>query len=419
MSEQGKSTATLPRLLAPLVVLALAFAGFAALKATRPDIEPTQPLERSWPVAAVPAEPAAIRAELPAFGQIIAGRQVELRPLVEGVVSETAPHFVEGGLVEAGDWLVALDPFEYRIRVTEHEARRDEAEARLEEIRTDLAHLGRLLPQDRQQVEILVRDLARREDLAQRGATSEKALDDARFALSQARQRLVLRQREIAQAESRVRQLEAGLEREKALLEQARRDLEQTRLLSPFAGFLTDVSIELGKRISRADRVARVIDANRLEVRFHLSDSQFGRLLSTGGWQDRPVRILWRAGDSTLTFEARIERLQGEVVAARGGVILFARLQSPGLETPLRPGAFVEVAVDEGLHENVVRIPESALHGGREVFVVREDRLVALRVTVAGRVGADTLVRGPFVPGEPIVVTRFPEIAGGLKVDLR
>ena len=404
---------------APVVVLAVAVAGFFYLRATKPETAPKPAQERIWPVATVVATPQDVEPEIKVFGQIFAGRQVELRPLVEGRVIETGPAFVEGGIVGTGELLIAIDPFDYENASQEHRAQVGEARARLGEIEAERKGALKLRVRDKEQVVLRQRDVARRERLAARGAGSEKALDDARLALSEARQRLIERERNIAKYGSRISQQKAVIDRLEVQLRQANRDLEQTRLVAPFEGFLVDVSTELGKRVSRSDRVARLIDARRLEVRFSLSNENFGRLLSVGDWRGRKLRAVWTAGDTVRTFMATIDRIQGEVDAAKGGADLFARIIGAGPATPLRPGAFVEVWFRGKRYEKVVRIPEAALHPGSRVFIVGDGRLVERNVEVMARSGNDIYIRGAFTPGAEIVVTRFPEMTPGLKVLVR
>lgn len=407
------------RIAIPVVVLAAAAVGFLYLRATKPETAPKPVQERVWPVAAITATPKGVEPEIKVFGQIFAGRQVELRPLVEGRVVETGPAFVEGGVVGTGDLLIAIDPFDYKNAVEERQAQLGEARAKRGEIQAERAGALKLRARDKEQVALRDRDVKRRKRLVTRGASSEKALDDARLALSEARQRLIERERNIAQYGSRISQQKAVIDRLEVQLRQAQRDLEQTRLVAPFEGFLVDASIELGKRVSRSDRVARLIDARRLEVRFFLSDENFGRLLSVGHWRGREVRAVWTAGDTVREFTATIDRIQGEVDAAKGGVELFARIKGAALGTPLRPGAFVEVWFKEKRYENAVKIPESALHRGSRIFVVREGRLDERKVKLLARSGNDIYIRSALAPGAKIVTTRFPEMAPGLKVQVR
>ncbi|MDX1483089.1 MAG: efflux RND transporter periplasmic adaptor subunit [Alphaproteobacteria bacterium] len=403
----------------PVLVLAVAVAAFFYLRATKPETTPQPAEERIWTVATVPAVPEDVEPEIKAFGQIFAGRQVELRPLVEGRVVDTGPAFVEGGVVKTGELLIAIDRFDFENALNERKAQLDEARAKLREIEAERTGAIKLRVRDKEQVALRKRDVARRERLVARGASSEKALDDARLALSEARLRLIERERNIRQYASRLEQQKAVIERLSVQLRQAERDLEQTRLLAPFEGFLVDVSTEVGKRVSRSDRVARLIDARRLEVRFTLSNENFGRLLSVGDWRGRAIRAVWTAGDRVQTFTATIDRIQGEVDAAKGGVDLFARIDGAGSDTPLRPGAFVEVWFKERRYEDLVRIPATALRAGGRIFVALDGRLQERKVELVTRSGNDVFVRGKFEPSAEVVITRFPEMAPGLKVRTR
>ena len=181
------------RIGAPVVVLAVAVAGFFYLRATKPETAPKPAQERIWPVATVVAAPQDFEPEIKAFGQIFAGRQVELRPLVEGRVVETGLSFVEGGIVATGELLIAIDPFDYENASQERRAQVDEARARLGEIQAARKGALKLRVRDKEQVVLRQRDVARRRRRAARGAGSEKALDDVRLALSEARQRLIER----------------------------------------------------------------------------------------------------------------------------------------------------------------------------------------------------------------------------------
>ena len=321
--------------------------------------------------------------------------------------------------MKRGGLLIAIDPFDFRAEVAEREAELTQARARLAEIKAELKAARALLVRDREQVELRKRDVARRERLYREKFTSEKALDDARVELSQQQQKVIERRMGIEQHTARLDQQGAVIKRLEVEVQQARRDLEETRLTAPFDGFLVDVGIEIGKRVSEGDRVARLIDANRLEARFHLSNAQFGRLREAGGYLDRPVRVVWRVGRAPLSFDAVIERISGEIDATSGGMDLFARIRDIAPETSLRPGAFVEVYLTDRLYRNVVRLPESALYDEDTVYVAEGGRLKARRIEVLVRLGEDVLVRGAFEDGERVVTTRIPEIGPGLRVKVQ
>ena len=257
----------------PLVVLFLAAAGAYALVKTKPEPERRVAEEKSWVVQTETVRLADERPDLTLFGEIVAGRKVDMRPLVAGRIVDVGPNFVEGGIVRKGALLVAIDPFDYEADVAEREAERDEALARLREIRAEYNGVKALLTHDKAQIDIRRRDVARREKLRGSGASSVKALDDSRLALIDNEQRLVDRERAVESWRAKISQQQAIIARLDVALKRARRDLEETRLVAPFDGFLLDVEAEIGKRIGTGDRVGNLIDAGRLEVRFHVSNA--------------------------------------------------------------------------------------------------------------------------------------------------
>ncbi|MDA0663366.1 MAG: efflux RND transporter periplasmic adaptor subunit, partial [Proteobacteria bacterium] len=375
--------------------------------------------EKSWIVETVPARVTDFQPDLTLFGEVVAGRQVELRPLVAGQIVAVGDNFRDGGIVRREDLLVEIDPFEYQAAVAETSAQLDEARARLREIRAEYEGVKAQLPHDRTQRDIRRRDVTRREKLRGSGASSDKSLDDARLALSQAEQAVADRERAIATWQAKVAQQEATVARMAVALQRAKRDLEETHLLAPFDGFVLDVEAEIGKRLGTGDRVATVIDSARLEVLFHIGNAQFAALNADGGYRGRKAKIYWRGGDPDNPLAARLEREGSQIQAVSGGISLYASLQDVGPDSTLRPGAFVRVEMPGPEYKDVMRLPESALYGGDTVYVVVDDRLVARKTEVVARLGSDVVLRGGLADGEAVLVTRFPEVGAGVLVSQR
>ncbi|MCH7929545.1 MAG: efflux RND transporter periplasmic adaptor subunit [Proteobacteria bacterium] len=403
----------------PVAVLAAAVLGAGYLQATKEPIEPKPVAEKVWTVAAAPVVRADVQPVMRLYGEIIAGREVELRPLVEGRVVEVGADFVDGGVVHAGDLLVAIDPFAYRADMSEYEARIAEARARRDEIYAELGAATDMIAHDRRQLELARREVARRERLRQSQAGSEKALDDAYLALSQREQQLIERQQTIDRLAAQAAQQKAVIERWQVALRRARRDLADTRLTAPFDGYLVDTDAAVGKRVGTGDRIARLIDADRLEARFHVSGGEFARVLAAGGYRGRAVEVSWRVGGQAFTFAATLDRIRSEIDAESGGVDLYARIEGQGADGVLRPGAFVEVRLADRTYEDVVRLPQSALHDGDTVYAVVDERLEPRQVEVVVRSGNDILVRGDLAPGDMVVTSRLPEIGPGIRVAVR
>lgn len=406
------------KVLVPVLLIAGSLAGAGYLRATKPAVEPLPPEERVWTVRTMPVRFEDRRPILHLFGEVVAGREVILRPLLAGEIIETADALVEGGRVEAGQALLRIDPFEAETQLEELQAQLREAEAKRVELETTRLAEREMLAIDLEQLEIAKRDLDRYSRLRGSAAASERAYDEAQMQVAAERAGLQLRRQTIATLAARLDQQLAIRDRLEVAIRRAERELAHAELKAPFSGFVTGVEAAIGKRVGEGDPVARLIDEGRLEIRFSLGDADFGRL-----WQDgligRELSARWRLGGTTFEVAAEVVRVESTIDPASGGVDVYARITGNPGRAPLRPGAFVAVDLPDRAYQQVVEVPISALYGGERLYTIGPDRRLAEReVEVLAERGESLLVRGPLEAGEPVVTSRIAEISPGLLVEV-
>jgi membrane fusion protein, multidrug efflux system len=415
----GKVIPVLAKIVLPIILVGVGVGGFAYMLKTKPIEKPKAAKERVWNVAAMTVTPASRAPELTVFGTLKSARNVELRSLVAGEVIRAGDRLHEGGLVNAGDLLVEIDPFRYELAVTEKESAISEAQARLKEFSANLKSEKLLLSRDREILDLEKRNLARSEKLRKKGNISDKSLDSARTSLNRQRQQVEQRTAQLDIMEAKILQQRAVIARSGVSLELAQRDLKNTKLTAPFDGYLSNISAELGKRIDAKDRVAALTDAARLEVSFHLSSRQYGLLLeSKDGVVGRPIVASWKVGSGTKIFRGQIERISSEIRSETGGVELFAVLEDGARLTDIRPGAFVEVLLVGDTYDDAIELPDHAVYGN-QVYVVVDGRLEPRKISILFNNGASLIVEGDVKAGDKLVTTRFAEIGPGLRVEIR
>jgi RND family efflux transporter MFP subunit len=380
---------------------------YQVLVATAPTITPVEADEKSWPVSAVRVAYSDVQPDITLFGQIVAGREIEMRALVSGQVVEAGPNFHDGGRLEEGELLLQIDPFEYRAALDEAQARAREARARLKSEQDSLLT-------ERLQQDLAVRDYDRALRLHEKGTVSRKFLDDAELAKRRAQQSDMAQENRIEMEKARLQQHEVAVRR-------AQRNLEQTSLRAPFPGLISNISAELGTRVGVNDRVALFSDSEGFEARFNVTDAQYGRILSSGEEMvGREVKVVWQVGGQPLEFTATVERVGAQIEAQSGGIDVFAVLDESAQDAAIRPGAFVEIRFPDRLYPNVVKLPEASLFSGKFVYAIVDERLVARPVEVLGYAGDDVFIRSDaLIPGEPVLTTRFAEIGEGVLVDVK
>jgi len=356
----------------------------ALLIATRPRLEPVKKPERVWPVDVVEARYQTVQPELNLFGEIVAGRRSELLALVGGRIVEVGSNLREGGIVKRGELLIQIDRFQYE---------------------TDLANQRSQLKESEVRLELLRRDYERAKKLFAEKNVSEQFLDTA---------------------ELEMYQQEASVEQRAIAVKQAVRDLADSRLVAPFDGVVSDVNANLGKQISGfgADKIADLIDTSELEVRFSLSNAQYGRLLDSNvPVLGRPVQVFWQVGNETLNYSGTIQRVGAEIASTTGGIDVYAVIETVRKQIELRPGAFVSVAMLDKQFSDVLKVPESALYGEDIIYVVDNGRLSERRIEIQGYAGNNILFTTAAAPliadGDLIVTTQIREGGEGARVDAR
>ncbi|MFB9148921.1 efflux RND transporter periplasmic adaptor subunit [Roseovarius ramblicola] len=371
--------------------------------------------ERVFAVRTVTPEAETVTPRLAAFGRIESRRTLDIRAQVAGEIVELAPGFVEGGTVEAAQFLARIDPAE--AEDARERARIDLADARAEAREADRALL---LARDelaarKDQVALQSRALARQRDLEERGVGTLTAIESAEYNVMQARQAVLASRQALAVAEARVDRSATAVSRAELALAEAERRLDETRITAGFSGRLSEVSAIEGGIVAVGEQIARLVDGGALEVAFRVSTAQYARLLdSDGALLPLPVTATLDSGGTTIRATGRIAREAAALAEGESGRMIFAALdRAPAL----KPGDFVRVSVEETPLERVARLPASALGGDGTVLAVGDgDRLEVLPVTLLRRQGNDVLLRAPGVAGREIVTGRSPALGPGLKV---
>ncbi|USG61014.1 efflux RND transporter periplasmic adaptor subunit [Sneathiella marina] len=404
----------------PLVILLLGAGILYYLVATKPVIEPEIAGERIWPVDTLAVQHKDQSINLLLFGTLVAARDVELRSLVGGEVIDVSPNFREGGILDQGELLIAVDPFDFQASLDENQAGLLEAKSRLNELVATRKSEKTALVRDSEVLEREMRNVERSNSLSKRGNISEKALDDAKSALTRQKQTVELRQAQLDILEARIGQQQAVIDRLDVGVRRAERDLKNTELRAPFRGYLAEVNAEYGKNIDAKDKVARLIDASQLEARFLLSDSQYGLLLAnTAGIIGRPVTVRWSSGETEVSYVGTVSRLSSEISFNSGGVEVYAVLEGNDNLDLLRPGAFVEIILKGNTYDDVIKVPEYSVFDDDTVYVAKEGKIEPREIVVIAKNGGDYFIRGNLSDEERLIITRFPEIGPNLRVEVR
>ncbi|MBA5779207.1 HlyD family efflux transporter periplasmic adaptor subunit [Stappia sp. F7233] len=416
----GRGVLVFKAALQTVIVAAILFGAYQGMRAlilSKPEVPVRPPRETVYVVEKARVEVGDHAPMLRLYGEVVAGRAVDLRALVGGEVIAVNDSLKAGGTVDKGAELVRIDAFAYEGALLEARANLAEAKARLVEFQGEVAAERDNLARAREQLAFASRDLERAKSLLKSGAVTERTVEERDLLVSQRAQAVDQRGNALAVAEARVTQQRAVIERQQWRLSEAERNLADTVLKAPFDAIVRAQAAEIGRLVNVNDVVAVLYDRNDLEVRLTLSDSQYGRILAgEGAVIGRPVEVQWYIGGEPVIYEAEIVRVGAEVAVERGGVDVYARVKMVPGQTPLRPGAFVELHLADRTYRSAARIPEAALFGGDHVFVIEEGRTMKRDVRVLAFDDGHIIVSGDLKTGDIVMATRLAEAGEGIKV---
>ncbi len=370
--------------------------------------------ERVFAVNVVTLTPETLNPVLNVFGELRSTRTLDLRSASGGTIIQASPALTEGGTVEQGDLLFEVDPTAAQAALDRSGADLQDAEAELRDAERGLALAQDELLAAEAQADLRRQALTRAEDLQGRGVGTAAAVETAELAASAADAAVLSRRQSLAQAEARIDQSTTRLARTRIDLAEAERAVADTTVMAPFDGTLADVVVSPGGRVAPNERIATLMDPDRLEVAFRVSTSQYARLLEDGVLPNLPVKVSLDVSGVDLSATGRITREGGAVAEGQTGRLLFAALDAaPGF----RPGDFVTVSVDEPALAGVALVPATAVAADQTVLVVDEgDRLQSHEVRLLRRQGNDVIITVGDLAGQRIVAERSPLLGAGIGV---
>ena len=371
--------------------------------------------ERVFAVNVIEFAPETITPVLTSFGEVRSRRTLEVRATAGGTIVELADAFEEGGQIEAGQLLLAVDASDAKSTLDVAKTDLAEAEAEQREAVAALDLANEDVQAADEQLSLRSQALDRAQGLFQRKIGTESAVESALLAQASAKQAVLNKRQALAQAQARVDQAATALARREIALAEAERRLAETSLYAEFSGTLSDVTVVKGGLVQNTERVAELVDTTALEVSFRVSTTEYVRLLDDAGkLSAADVTVTLDVLGVDLNATGKISRESAAVGDGQTGRLLFAKIDKP---QGFRPGDFVSVKINEPELRFVMSLPAAAVDAAGTVLVLgEEDRLESVAVNVLRRQGDNVLVRSRDLMGRKIVAERSPLLGEGIKV---
>jgi RND family efflux transporter MFP subunit len=377
--------AILTKVLPALIILGFFIFVYSWLQATKQVVKTQAPEEQIWTVQSVAVQQVDVQPLEQAFGTVVAAREAHLRFGVAGEVDLVSDNLRNGADVKTGDVLATLDTERLQLALDTVDVKIKAEITQIKEFTDQLALRQRMAE--------------RAQALFDKGVGSQADLDGTELSVSQASNQL-------AMAKSNLAELKVSQRRH-------RKDLEDAVLKAPFDGSLSGVDLALGNQVSNTYLVATLTDLSSLEVSFVVPANIYANVTNLIGQQ---VSLSWSSEGSVVSeTTGTITRAEVVVDRTEGGGRLYAELPDDAARS-VPPGAFVEVSYFGRVLTNVIELPEEALVGRDQVFIIEQGRASQRQVVLVHRSPGLIWVRGDLNNGDKVIATRLPGIGNGLRV---
>lgn len=367
-----------------LAILAASAGGVAVIYQTEPTAQTIKATRKSAAlVETVRAERGTYAPRLIVLGTVEAAQQITLSPRVSGQVTELADNFVPGGMVQAGDLLLQIDPadFENALSIRQSELEQANASLKLEQARQSLA---------------------------------KKELSLLEGSISESNRALVLREPQFASIQAEVSAAEAAVER-------ARLDFERSTVFAPFDAQILSRSVNVGSQVGPGDELAQLAGIEEYWVRASVPVRSL-RWIQFPDGDETGSPVILRNNDAWGKDTVRrgsVSRMIGTVdEQSRLARVLITVPDPLGRDhddqPPLILNTLIETEIEGRPIEDVVRIERQYIRDGDTVWVMKNGELQIRNTEIAFRDAQYAYVSSGLDSGDAVVTTTLATVAEGI-----
>ncbi len=311
------------------------------------------------------------------FGTVEAMDTADVPARVSAIVREIPTAIEAGAAVSQGELIVQLDDSDFARQVEIATQNIADIDAQLERLAIEKKSWEERLALVVEGVALARAEYERVRDAEQRTVAKPREVDQARQALLNAISAEVQAKEEFDKLPARDASLRAQQHGQEASLRLAQQDLERCRVTAPLAGVIQSLDVEVGENLQVGQRVARVVNVDRLEVPLRLPSAARSAISPGDAVQ------IFSAGASGATWRAEVSRVLPEDDTSTRTFLAYVNLERTTGEDEQRlaPGTFVQGTVTSSRESMRWVVPRRALKDGR-LLVISDDVVTSRSVDV-------------------------------------
>lgn len=390
------------------------------LIATKPKIKEAKVVEDAWQVDTIQAKVSTYHPSQKLFGKLNTENVIKISASVEADVVKL--NVASGELVQAGRVMVLLNKQKLRNALDKTKAKITQTQLEIKQAKTNLNNQKRLLEYDKQLLGIQHTQFDRIEKLTKLEHRSSRDFEASKEAKLNREIAVINRNKQMTDLRISVDKLNARLKSEQADLDNVKLDLKNSIIKAPVTGLLLNVFVQVGSRVGVRSNIAEVLPIDKVEFEAILINRQMPQIFASLEANQPIGAAIILFGK---TYQAWLVRLKGMPnLAGQIGIFRLAKVDASVLNK-IRPNLNVPIDMRLTGIEGAIAVPYSSVYGTDKVFVIREGRLVGVRmeylgsvkILQKGRTELWALIRSADISaGEPIMITHLPNANTGMKI---
>ena len=379
-----------PFLFILLIVIAILILKLMQSRPVQSEVE-----KKNIPVNTINAKLTTLSSEFIFYGNIKGISEIDIVSKLDGQVTAVSKKLFNASKISKGEVLFEIDSLDYREGVVEKKAI-------LKDLKSEMKKTLFLIKEAEKQLLISNKNYSRKKKLLG-NTVSKKALEDAELNLSIAKSNL-------SKEKFRVESLTAQIKKANSRLNISRKNLTKTKYKAPFNGKVFNNKIDKGVEIISGDKLAKLVNTDKLEVKFFVGESTFTKLGAINSLVGRKVKVLWAKSDYKKEYNAIITKIDGVINQKLAGLNMYAELEKLDDADPIRPGVFVEMIVKGAPIPNAFLIPENAIYEEKYIYILKESKPVKVDIILKGNIKNKKIAKGNIANEDIIIIDNIPNI---------
>jgi len=343
-------------------------------------------VEKTYNVEVFDVEVVDLQEIISSFGTARPDREVILAAQVAGQVVDIHPRLNVGQKFRAVgelqrwpvDVLVHIDGKTYQERVEQAESRIAEDHAELKRVNREKTNNDAVLAQAKADVVEYRKEYDRVVKLQRQNVAVKSEVTRVRLELQRYEAVLIRSENERALFPFREQQIQARIKTHEANLAIAKLDVSRTAVKPPFAGVLSEVTVEQGQYVGVGDPLVRLTDLSKVEIPVPLTLTDYEKIESKVRAEQQPRAVLAENETGKGRWFGYVVRVAPEADELTRTVKVFIEVENHEQAVPLLPGTFVHARIDGPILKKVLVVPRDSIVNGR-LFVATKLKLVGNR----------------------------------------